>query len=103
MRRFLQLAPLRGIVLAGLFCLAALPASATTYTVKAAGGGNYTTISACAAVVTAGSTCEIFAGTYSETPSITGGAYSTVFAGFNGSCVLSMTTGGLNTQHVGCT
>jgi hypothetical protein len=61
---------MRNLVILGLL-LCAQAASATTYTVKAGGGGNYTTVSACAAVVTAGSTCEIFAGTYSETPSIT--------------------------------
>ncbi len=49
-----------------LFCLSwALPAQATVYTVNAAGGGNYTTISACAAVAVAGDTCQIYAGTYS--------------------------------------
>jgi hypothetical protein len=42
--------------------------SAPTYTVGV--GKNYSTISACAAVVTAGDTCQIFAGTYNETPSL---------------------------------
>lgn len=41
-----------------------LRANATTYTVKAGGGGNYTTISACAAVAVAGDTCLIYAGSY---------------------------------------
>lgn len=41
---------------------------ATTYTVKASGGGNYTTIQACASVAKAGDTCTVYAGTYSETP-----------------------------------
>ncbi len=47
--------------------LAAFRAEATTYNVKAAGGGNYSTISACAAAAVAGDTCVIFAGTYNET------------------------------------
>jgi len=42
----------------------AVSAGATTYTVKAAGGGNYTTISACAAVAVAGDTCTVYAGSY---------------------------------------
>ena len=46
------------------FLLGTAPLQATTYTVKAGGGGNYTTISACAAVAVAGDTCQIFAGTY---------------------------------------
>ncbi|HUK49870.1 MAG TPA: hypothetical protein VLV18_02445, partial [Terriglobales bacterium] len=48
-----------------LFCLSwAVPLQATTYTVKAGGGGNYTTISACAAAAQAGDTCVVYAGTY---------------------------------------
>ncbi|MDT8071001.1 MAG: hypothetical protein ROO76_22810 [Terriglobia bacterium] len=42
----------------------ALQARATTYTVKAAGGGSYTTISGCAAVAVAGDTCLVYAGSY---------------------------------------
>jgi hypothetical protein len=53
--------------LAIFWLLLSIPAGATTYTVKAGGGGNYTTVGGCAAVVTAGSTCVIYAGTYSET------------------------------------
>jgi hypothetical protein len=40
----------------------------TTYTVKAGGGGNFTTIQACANAAVAGDTCIVFAGTYAETP-----------------------------------
>lgn len=48
-----------------LFCLSAIvPLQAATYTVKAGGGGNYATIAACAAVATAGDTCQIYAGSY---------------------------------------
>ena len=37
-----------------------------TYTVKSGGGGNYTTIQACANAVVPGDTCTIYAGTYAE-------------------------------------
>jgi hypothetical protein len=52
-------------LLLGFFAFPGLSARATTYTVKAGGGGNYTTISACAAAATAGDTCLIYAGSYS--------------------------------------
>jgi hypothetical protein len=39
---------------------------AANYTVKAAGGGDYTTIQACANATAAGDTCTVFAGTYAE-------------------------------------
>jgi hypothetical protein len=51
----------------GLLLFAELVAGATTYTVKSAGGGNFTTIGACATAAVAGDTCLIFAGTYVET------------------------------------
>ena len=37
-------------------------AEATAFTVKAGGGGNFTTISACANAAGAGDTCTVFAG-----------------------------------------
>ena len=40
-------------------------AEATTYTVKAGGGGDFTSISACASSAVAGDTCTVFAGSYS--------------------------------------
>ena len=50
-----------------LFCLAgAVRVEATTYTVKAGGGGNYITVQACANVVAAGDICQIYPGTYNE-------------------------------------
>jgi hypothetical protein len=52
-----------------ILLFSALRAEAATYTVKAAGGGNYSTISACAAVAVAGDNCVIYAGTYNETVS----------------------------------
>jgi hypothetical protein len=63
-----------------LLFLLVLPAHATTYTVNAAGGGNYTTIGQCAAVAVAGDNCVIFAGTYNETvtPAHSGSAGSPI-------------------------
>src|ERR1035441_9908950 len=63
---------------------------ASTYTVKAGGGGSYTTISACAAVAKAGDTCTVYAGTYSETvtPANSGSAGSPITYAVNpGDCV----------------
>jgi hypothetical protein len=48
-------------------------ARAATYTVKAGGGGNYTTIQACATAMAAGDTCTVFAGTYNENVSVSAG------------------------------
>jgi hypothetical protein len=45
-------------------------AGATNYNVKAGGGGNYTTIQACANATNPGDTCTVYAGTYNGTPSI---------------------------------
>jgi hypothetical protein len=42
----------------------AVSADAANYTVKSGGGGNYTTIQACANVAVAGDTCTIYAGSY---------------------------------------
>lgn len=67
--------------LAALILLLPLSAWATNYTVKAGGGGNYTTIAACAAAMANGDTCAVYAGTYNEHPSIPSGgsgAYKTI-------------------------
>jgi hypothetical protein len=58
-----------------LVFLLVTPASATTYTVKAGGGGNFTTIQACINAMSSsgGDTCVVYAGTYNETPSIKAG------------------------------
>jgi hypothetical protein len=48
--------------------LVAARASATAYTVKAGGGGSFTTIQACATAAVAGDSCTVFAGTYAENP-----------------------------------
>jgi len=56
-------------------------ANATTYAVKAGGGGNFTTIQACATAMAAGDTCTVFAGTYNENVTVTAGTagnYKTV-------------------------
>ena len=50
--------------------LSAVRVGATTYTVKAGGGGDFTTIQACGREAEAGDTCVVFAGTYDETPSL---------------------------------
>jgi hypothetical protein len=57
-------------LLAGL--LYVVPAKATTYTVKPT-GGNYTSIQACANAAVAGDSCVVYAGNYSETPSLKSG------------------------------
>ena len=65
-------------------------AEATTYAVKAGGGGNYTTIQACANAAVAGDTCTVFAGTYSETvtPARSGNAGNPITFQVNpGDCV----------------
>jgi hypothetical protein len=57
-------------VIVGLsLALIGFQAQAATYAVKASGGGNYTTIQACATVAVAGDTCVVYAGTYNETVS----------------------------------
>ena len=63
---------------------------AATYTVKAGGGGNYSTIQACANVALAGDTCLVYAGTYGETVSLPSSGSSgspIVFAVNPGDCV----------------
>lgn len=60
-------------------------------TVKAAGGGGYTTIQACASAMAAGDTCTVFSGTYSESPTVPAGAvgnYKTITV--NGTDVVSV-------------
>lgn len=69
--------------------LLSLYAEATNYTVKAGGGGNYTTIQACAKAMSAGDTCTVYAGTYNETVTLTAGTagnYKTITV--NGSDVV---------------
>src|SRR5208283_1094044 len=61
--------------------LLALHVEAATYTVKAGGGGNYTTIQSCASAMANGDTCTVYAGTYNEHVSLSAGgvgAYKTL-------------------------
>lgn len=57
-----------------LLLLPAVPSHATTYNVKAGGGGSFSTIQACANAAVAGDTCVVFAGTYNETVSVKSGS-----------------------------
>lgn len=67
-----------------LYCLSGtVPIQAATYTVKSGGGGNYATIASCVSAMSAsgGDTCTVYAGTYSENPSLkagTTGNYNTL-------------------------
>jgi hypothetical protein len=59
----------------------AVSASAANYTVKSGGGGNYTTVQACATAMSPGDTCTVYAGTYNEHPTIPAGgvgSYNTI-------------------------
>ena len=61
--------------------LLSLHAEAATYTVKAGGGGDYTTIQRCATAIAPGDTCTVYAGTYNEHVSLSAGgvgAYKTL-------------------------
>ncbi len=74
-----------------IFLLAISAAAATNYTVKAGGGGNYTTIQSCASAMSAGDTCTVYAGTYDENvtvPAGTAGNYKTITV--NGSDIVSV-------------
>jgi len=85
-----------------IFLLAISAAAATTgsnYTVKAAGGGNYTTIQSCVNAMAAGDTCTVYAGTYNESvtvPAGTAGNYKTVTV--NGSDVVTVNGFTLNSH-----
>jgi hypothetical protein len=80
MRRMLT----RAICIFGLLAVLVLwliPLLATTvgtnYTVKSGGGGNFATIQACATAMAAGDTCTVYAGTYNENVTVTGGTAGT--------------------------
>src|SRR5882672_9783631 len=61
-----------------LLLLCAIPslASATNRTVKAGGGGDFTTIQACATAMANGDVCTVFAGTYNENVTVSAGGVS---------------------------
>jgi hypothetical protein len=66
-----------------IWCILFLAVSvdAATYTVKAGGGGDHTTIQACANAMSNGDTCVVYAGTYNEHVSLSAGgvgAYKTL-------------------------
>ncbi len=77
-----------------IFLLAISAAASTTgtnYTVKADGGGNYTTIQACASAMSAGDTCTVYAGTYNGNVTVSAGTtgnYKTITV--NGSDVVNV-------------
>jgi hypothetical protein len=78
---------------------AAASTTGTNYTVKAGGGGNYTTIQSCANAMAAGDTCTVFAGTYKENVTVsagTSGNYKTITV--NGSDVVIVTSFTLNSH-----
>jgi hypothetical protein len=67
-------------------CAVALGAhlsAATTYTVKAGGGGSFATIQACVNAMASGDTCVVYAGTYNERVAVSAGStggYKTITA-----------------------
>jgi hypothetical protein len=57
------------------------PGPGKTYSVKQGGGGDFTTIQACASAIAAGDTCVVYAGTYAENvtlPAGSAGGYKTL-------------------------
>src|SRR5579864_5942811 len=79
--------------------LFAVSLNAATLTVKVGGGGNYTTIQACATAMAAGDTCTVYAGTYNENvtvPAGTAGNYKTIIV--NGSDVVTVQSFTLNSH-----
>ena len=73
---------------------------AATYTVKAGGGGTFTTIQACATAMSAGDTCTVYAGTYNEnvtTKAGTAGNYMTF--NVNGADVVNVLSFTLNSYN----
>jgi hypothetical protein len=75
------------------------PLLATTYTVMSGGGGNFTTIQACANAMAPGDTCTVFAGKYNENvtvPAGTAGNYKTITA--NGSDIVTVLSFTLNSH-----
>lgn len=74
-------------------------AEASTFTVKAGGGGNYTTIQACATAMAAGDTCIVYAGTYNENVTVSAGTTGNYKAlTVNGSDVVTVQSFTLNSH-----
>ena len=84
-----------------------IPLLATNSTVKAGGGGNYTTIQACASAMSAGDTCTVYAGTYNENvtvPAGTAGNYKTITVNGSDVVTINSVTLGSHTKLIGnCT
>lgn len=71
--------------------LLAVSANGANLTVKSGGGGNFTTIQACATAMAPGDSCTVYAGTYNENVSVpagTAGNYKTITV--NGSDVVTV-------------
>src|SRR6202011_2824218 len=69
------------------------------YAVKSNGGGNFTTIQACATAMVPGDTCTVYAGTYNEKVTVSAGNagnYKTITA--NGSDVVTVQSFTLNSH-----
>lgn len=82
------------------FFLSGLRTDAATRSVKPGGGGDYTTIQACANAAEAGDTCLVYAGTYNETPELKNSGSSgrpITFAVNPGDCV---TVTGFNLRSI---
>src|SRR6267142_2409168 len=67
---------MRKLFLSLAFLVFAQSSRATVFTVKAAGGGNFTTIQACVNGMASGDTCLVFVGTYNEVVTLSAGGVS---------------------------
>jgi|SRR5579864_2914963 len=79
--------------------LFAVSANGANLTVKSGGGGNYTTIQACATAMASGDTCTVYAGTYNENVTVSAGGvglYKTITV--NGSDIVKVNTFTLNSH-----
>jgi hypothetical protein len=63
-------------IIKAIWCILvlAVSAGAANYTVTPSGGGNYTTMQACADAMSAGDTCTVYAGTYNENVTVAAGS-----------------------------
>jgi hypothetical protein len=66
------------MIITTIWCILglAVSAGAANYTVKSGGGGNYSTIQACATAMSAGDTCTVYAGRYNENVTVSAGSVS---------------------------
>jgi hypothetical protein len=80
--------------------LLVVSASGANLTVKSGGGGNYTTIQACATAMAFGDTCTVYAGTYNENVTVPSGAWSSGYKTLtvNGSDVVNVLSFVLNSH-----